>query len=63
MSKIARAQRELDYLKSSQKKDKIDLENEKSKFINQIKSIDKSTIFPTPKKITLWQRILKVLNF
>ena len=44
-------------------KDKIDLDNEKSKFIKEIKSIDKSEIFPTPKKITLWQRILKVLNF
>jgi hypothetical protein len=63
MSKITRQQRELDYLKSSQMKDKIDLEHEKSKFLKEIKNVKKEDLFPVVKKLTLWQRIKKVLNF
>ena len=63
MSKLTKLQRELDYLKSSQTKDKIDLENEKSKFIKEIKGLTKDDIFVAPKKMTLCQRILKVMSF
>jgi hypothetical protein len=44
-------------------KDKIDLEHEKSKFLKEIKNVKKEDLFPVVKKLTLWQRIKKVLNF
>jgi hypothetical protein len=44
-------------------KDKIDLEHEKSKFLKEIKNVKKEDLFPVAKKLTLWQRIKKVLNF
>jgi hypothetical protein len=50
-------------LKNEIEKDTIDLENEKKKFIEQIKKIKKEEIVQTKKqtKITLWNRIKKVL--
>ena len=46
------------------KKNEKDLENEKNKFINEIISINKTDIFKKTKvKLTLWQRIKKVVGF
>jgi hypothetical protein len=51
----------LDWLKSELEKDKVDLENDKLKFINSIKSVSKTEIIAPKKKLTLWQKIKKVL--
>jgi hypothetical protein len=46
------------------KKNKEDLENEKKKFIDEIITINKTDIFKkTEVKLTLWQRIKKVVGF
>jgi hypothetical protein len=46
------------------KKNKNDLENEKKKLIKEIISINKTDIFKkTEVKLTLWQRIKKVVGF
>lgn len=44
-------------------KDRQDLDNEKNDFIKKIKKIDKKTVInEKPKKLTLWERIRKVLT-
>jgi hypothetical protein len=46
------------------KKNQEDLENEKKKFIDEIITINKTDIFKkTEVKLTLWQRIKKVVGF
>jgi hypothetical protein len=44
-------------------KDNIELEKSKSDIVNSIKTVDKTHIFKTPEevKLTLWQRVKKVL--
>jgi hypothetical protein len=51
-------------LRSEIEKDMIDLENEKRKFIEQIKKVKKEEIIKPKeeKKLTLWNRIKKVLT-
>jgi hypothetical protein len=40
----------------------LDLEREKTQFINQIKQVQKEEILPKkPEKLSLWKRIIKVL--
>lgn len=51
----------IDWLKSEIDKDKNELINEKNNFINEIKKINKEEIFPKKQKLTIWQRIKKVL--
>ncbi len=53
----------LQLFKQSLEKDKIDIEKDKMNFISEIKKYKKEDIIPVPKKITLWQKIRKVLNF
>jgi hypothetical protein len=53
----------MDYLQLSQKKDNEDLEKSKRDFAESLKSIKKENIFEQPKQLSLWKRILKVLNF
>jgi hypothetical protein len=56
-------QKILNWYHTETKKDKIELDKEKLEFINQIKNINKSKIInETPKKLTLWERVLKVLT-
>jgi hypothetical protein len=44
------------------KKDEIELENQKQKIIKQLLEVNREDIVPKPpKKITLWQRIKKVI--
>ena len=46
------------------KKNKDDLEKEKNKFIENLKLLKKEDIFhKTEIKLTLWQRIKKVIGF
>jgi hypothetical protein len=40
-----------------------DLKREKENTANFFKELKKDDLFEKPKKITLWQRIKKVLNF
>jgi hypothetical protein len=51
------------WLNSEIEKDQVDLNNEKNRFINQIKKIKKEDIIPVQKeiKLTIWQKIKKVL--
>jgi hypothetical protein len=54
----------MDWLKNEIEKDNKELENEKLKFLNEIKKIDKKDIIPVKKeskKLTLWMKIKKVL--
>lgn len=56
---------QVDWLNSEIEKDKIELERDKLKFIQEIKKIHRSEILPKPieiKKLTLWERIMKVIT-
>ena len=53
---------QLEWLQKEIIKDKIILEQEKTKLIENIKKLKKEDILPKPpEKLTLWQRIKKVL--
>ena len=60
-----KALKELKLLHKDVEKNKLILDKEKEKFINQIKKIKKEDILPkvpeSPKKLTLWQKLIKVL--
>ena len=52
----------LKWLEKEIKRDQLELDKEKENYINKIKNMKKEEIIPLkPKKITLWQRIKKVL--
>lgn len=51
----------IDWLKSEIEKDKLQLENEKRKLIESLKGFNKEDIVKPEEKLTLWQRIKKVL--
>ena len=53
---------QLDWLEKEMMKDDIFVKTEKNKLIQQIKKLKKEELLPEkPKKLTLWQRIKKVL--
>lgn len=53
---------QLEWLQNEIIKDKLILDQEKLKLINNIKKLRKEDILPKPpEKLTLWQRIKKVL--
>lgn len=53
---------QLNWLKNQMNKDKQELDYEKLKFIQEIKKTKKEEILPQPKKkLSLWERIKKVL--
>lgn len=54
-------QQQLEWLEKEKQKDEIILNREKLQMINEIKKIKKDEIFPIKPKLTLWQRIKKVL--
>ena len=60
-----KALKELQLLHKDVEKNKLILDKEKEKLINQIKQINKEDILPKPpeppKKLTIWQRLSKVL--
>lgn len=60
---MERNQRLLNWYHQSLKTDKIDLDNAKNITIKEITGITKQDIFKQPKKLTLWQKIKKILNF
>jgi hypothetical protein len=53
----------VNWLEKSKKNDEIEIEQYKKQIINKIKNLKVQEIIPEPKKITLWQRIRKALNF
>jgi hypothetical protein len=53
---------QIEWLNNELEKDRIEVEREKSKFINQIKQLKKEDIVKVNvEKMTLWKRIKKVL--
>lgn len=56
-------QRILKRFQESLIKDNLELETEKQKIINSFKGIKKSDLFPKKEKLTLWQKLRKILNF
>ena len=53
---------QIEWLNNDLEKDKIEVERNKSKFINQIKQLKKEDIIKVNvEKMTLWKRIKKVL--
>lgn len=51
------------WLEKSKKSDETEIELHKKQIINQIKGLSVGDIIPEKKKLTLWQRIKKALNF
>jgi len=61
---VSRIEGMQEWLRNEFEKDKKDLENEKNKFLDEIKKYKKEDIIPIKKvseKLTLWERIKKVL--
>lgn len=56
-------QKQLKSLELLRNKLSQDLDREKEDFVKTFKQFKKDDLFPKPKKLTLWQRIKKVLNF
>jgi len=60
-----KALKELKLLSKDVVKNKLILDKEKEKFINQIKQTNKEEILPKlpepPKKLKLWEKLIKVL--
>jgi hypothetical protein len=53
---------QMEWLQNEIKKDNEDLNRQKLEFIEKIKSLSKTEIVPTKKKITIWERIKMVLK-
>ena len=51
----------IDWLRNEIEKDKIELDVQKRQLIESIKGIDKEEIIKPVEKLTLWQKIKKVL--
>ena len=58
-----RKEKLMDWLKSSMEQDKNEVIKYKNDIINDIKRLKKDDIIPIPKKLSIWKKILKVLNF
>ena len=55
-------ERQMNWLLNEIKKDSIELDREKSDFINKIKNLKREEIVPKPQKLSLWQRIKIVMR-
>jgi hypothetical protein len=58
---LTKEEQTINWLKSEFEKDKIELENQKQKFADSIKNLDKKDIIKPIAKLTIWQKIKKVL--
>ena len=56
-------QRILKRFQESLIKDNLEIETEKQKINNSYKGNKKSDLFPKKEKLTLWQKLKKILNF
>lgn len=61
MSQTNENQRLLNWLESEKKKDNISEKKYKESIIKEIKKINKDDIFKKKNKLTLWQRIKRIL--
>ena len=60
--KETKMKKTLEWYQNELKKDKVELEAQKNKFIKEISGLSKDDILPKPnKKMTLWKRIIKVI--
>jgi hypothetical protein len=56
-------ERIVNWYKQSLKTDEKELEQSKKYLIEEIKGLTKQDLFSKPKKLTLWKKIKKMLNF
>jgi hypothetical protein len=49
------------WFQNETEKDKLNLENEKNNFIEEIKKLKKEDLLPKEEKLNIWQRIKKTL--
>ena len=58
---LTKEEQAITWLKSEIEKDKMDLEKEKKRFIESIKELEVNQIVKPKKKLTLWEKIKKVI--
>ena len=52
-----------EWFKNETERDEQFVEKTKSDLIKNLQGIKREDLFPVPQKMTIWQRIRKVLNF
>jgi len=62
MNQTDRNQKLLNWLTNEKRKDDLEEKTYKEKIIRDIKGLNKEEFFLKPKKLSLWQRIRKVLG-
>ena len=62
MNQTDRNQRLLNWLTNEKRKDDLEEKTYKEKIIRDIKGLSKEELFLKPKKLSLWERIKKVLG-
>lgn len=60
-----RIQQALEWLEKEQKKDELEIENYKTKIIQDLKNVDKTKMFvkPEKKKISIFNKILIIFGY
>ena len=58
---LTKEEQAITWLKSEIEKDNLDLEKEKKRFIESIKELEVNQIVEPKKKLTLWEKIKKVI--
>ena len=61
MSKTDRGQQLLNWFNSEKLKDQRELDRYKEKMIREIRGINKETLFPKPKKLSIWKKLKIIL--
>jgi hypothetical protein len=61
MSKTDRGQQLLNWFNSEKLKDQRELDRNKEKMIREIRGINKETLFPKPKKLSIWKKLKIIL--
>lgn len=56
-------QKSVIWLQKQLDKDNKELEHEKNKIINDIKSFNKGDLISKPKPISIWKRLIRVMGF
>jgi hypothetical protein len=61
--KETKIQRTYEWLQSEIEKDKKEIELQKQKTINEIKTLDRTKMFPPKEKISIFKKIMKALGY
>ena len=61
MSKTDRGQQLLNWFNSEKLKDQRELDRNKEKMIREIRGINKETLFPKQKKLSIWKKLKIIL--